>query len=43
MMERSLNDLENEDKTKCCPECGSSQVVFEKEELFCKSCGFVIE
>lgn len=43
MMERSLNDLENEDKANACPDCGSSDIVFENEELFCRSCGFVIE
>jgi ribosomal protein S27AE len=43
MQQRSLNELKNEDKGKECPECGSSDIVFENEELYCRKCGFVID
>jgi ribosomal protein S27AE len=43
MIQRSLNELKNEDKAPECPECGSHSIVFENEELYCKKCGFVIE
>ena len=43
MLERSLNELKNKDKGQKCPECGSEDIVFENEELYCKKCGFVID
>lgn len=29
--------------TKKCPECGSKELIKEKDETYCKKCGFVID
>ena len=40
--EKSLQGLEAEG-TKKCPECGSKDLVREKDETYCKKCGFVVD
>jgi ribosomal protein L37AE/L43A len=41
-VEKSLQGLKGED-TKRCPECKSKDIVREKDEIYCKNCGYVIE
>lgn len=40
--QRSFDEVVNEEKQKKCPECGSEEVVYEKGEVYCKKCGFVL-
>ena len=42
-IQKSLQGLKGEDVTKKCPECGSKDIAREKDELYCKKCGYVIE
>ncbi|MBI2136210.1 hypothetical protein HYU06_04005 [Candidatus Woesearchaeota archaeon] len=41
--QKSLQGLENEEKPKQCPDCKSNDIVFEKDEVLCRKCGFVFE
>ena len=31
------------EEVKKCPDCGSEELTREKEERYCKKCGFVID
>lgn len=39
---KTLQGLKGED-TRRCPECGSTKISREKDELYCEECGFVME
>jgi hypothetical protein len=41
--EVDLGQLQNEDKTRQCPDCKSSEIEYRKGEFFCTKCGLVIE
>lgn len=41
--QKSMQAVSREDKVKKCPECGSEELEFDKEEMYCKKCGLVIE
>jgi transposase len=43
MTEKSLQELQQEDSSRKCPECGSTKIEVEGEEMFCKKCGFVFD
>ena len=35
--------VEHEEKISVCPDCGSTQIDFDKGESFCKKCGLVLD
>lgn len=41
--QKSLQGLEDEDKVRKCPDCGSEEIDLENEERFCKKCGLVLD
>jgi len=41
--QKSMGAVKGEEKIKNCPECGSKDIEYEKEERYCKKCGLVIE
>ena len=41
--QKSMQALKREDKVRKCPECGSTELEFDNEEMYCKKCGLVIE
>ncbi len=41
--QKSMQALNREDKLRKCPECGSEDLGFDKDEMYCKKCGLVIE
>jgi len=41
--QKSMQAVKREDKVKKCPECGSTELEFDNEEMYCKKCGLVIE
>ncbi|MEM4268006.1 MAG: hypothetical protein QXK37_04215, partial [Candidatus Woesearchaeota archaeon] len=43
MVEKSLQELQQEDKARKCPDCGSTNIDVEGEELYCRKCGLVFE
>lgn len=43
MQEKTFQNIKNEDRIKKCPDCGSKDLDYKNEELYCKKCGFVIE
>ena len=43
MRERSFQSIKNEDRARECPDCGSKKIDYDKGEIYCKSCGFVID
>ncbi|MBW2984984.1 hypothetical protein KY361_07730 [Candidatus Woesearchaeota archaeon] len=40
--QKSLQAVEGEGERKC-PDCGSTDIIRESGELYCKKCGFVID
>ncbi|MFH0867944.1 MAG: TFIIB-type zinc ribbon-containing protein [Candidatus Woesearchaeota archaeon] len=40
---KSMESLKHEDKVTVCPDCGSTNLGFDKGETFCKKCGLVID
>jgi ribosomal protein S27E len=40
---KSLESLKHEEKLRVCPDCGSTQIDYDKGENFCKKCGLVID
>ncbi len=40
--QRSMQKLSSEAIKRKCPECKSTDVAFERGELFCKKCGYVL-
>ncbi|MFH1591405.1 MAG: hypothetical protein ABIC95_05770 [archaeon] len=40
---KSLQGLEDEEPVQKCPDCGSTDLGYEKGERFCRKCGFVFE
>ncbi len=40
--EKSLQSIEGQE-TKKCPECGSTDLIREDNELYCNKCGLVID
>jgi ribosomal protein S27E len=43
LMGKSLESLKHEEKTRECPDCGSTQIGFDKGEDFCRKCGLVLD
>jgi transposase len=43
MAEKSLQELQQEDNERKCPECGSKNIEVEGDEMFCKKCGYVFD
>ena len=41
--QKSMQALKREDKARKCPECGSKDLGFDNDEMYCKKCGLVIE
>jgi hypothetical protein len=41
--DKSLESLKHEDKITVCPDCGSTDIGFDKGETFCKKCGLVLD
>ena len=41
--ERSLQTVKREDLVRQCPDCGSKDIEYEKEEFYCKKCGLVLD
>lgn len=40
---KSLQGLGYEDKERKCPDCGSSEIILDANEIICKKCGYVFE
>ncbi len=41
--QKSMGAIKREDKVRKCPECGSDKIEFDKDEMYCKKCGLVID
>ena len=41
--DKSLESLKHEEKVTVCPDCGSTDLGFDKGETFCKKCGLVLD
>ena len=40
---KSLESLKHEERVRVCPDCGSTNIGFDKGESFCKKCGLVLD
>ncbi len=41
--DKSLESLKHEEKVTVCPDCGCTELDFDKGETFCKKCGLVLD
>jgi len=42
-LQKSMEGTKHEDTERKCPECGSKDIGFREEEMYCKKCGLVID